>query len=51
MLPIYRKRDSECPPEFLNMTKDQLIHRAGMALKKLDVNPIVNSKIVTLVKS
>ena len=45
MLPICQKRDSECLQSFLNITKDQLIHRAGTALKKLDVNPIVNRKI------
>ena len=40
------KKGFGMPAEFLNMSKDQLIHRAGMALKKLDVNPIVNCKVV-----
>ena len=33
------------PAEFLNISKDQLIHRAGVALKKLDTNPMVTSGI------
>ena len=33
------------PAEFLNISKDQLIHRAGVALKKLDTNPMVTSRI------
>ena len=40
------KKGFGMPAEFLNMSKDQLIHRAGIALKKLDINPIVNCKIV-----
>ncbi len=40
------KKGFGMPAEFLNMSKDQLIHRAGVALKKLDINPIVNCKIV-----
>ena len=33
------------PAEFLNISKDQLVHRAGVALKKLDTNPMVTSRI------
>ena len=34
------------PAEFLNMGKDlNSIHRAGVALKKLDTNPMVTSRI------
>ena len=39
------KKGFGMPAEFLNMSKDQLIKRAGAALKKLDINPMVTSRI------
>ena len=39
------KKGFGMPAEFLNISKDQLIQRAGVALKKLDTNPVVTSRI------
>ncbi|MDA9689867.1 asparagine synthase (glutamine-hydrolyzing) [Betaproteobacteria bacterium] len=42
------KKGFGMPAEFLSHSKDELVKRTGLALKKLDGNPIVNSGIHNL---